>query len=78
MEKDEDEFWAEVDEADREKGLTCPCDGKLCDNEAVGSCFTGSLDGFLLWVCPRFNVGCFRDGAVIKEEFLRLRKGGLV
>jgi len=78
MEKEENEFWAEIDEANRKKGLSCFCDSKPCDNETVGSCFTSSVDGFLLWVCPRFNIGRLRDGAVIKEEFLRLRKGGLV
>jgi hypothetical protein len=78
MEKEEHEFWVEVDEANRKEGLTCQCDGKLCDNEAVGSCFSSSANHVLVWVCPRFIVGCFRDGALIKEEFLRLRKGGLL
>jgi len=77
MEKQEDEFWDEVDAVRGKEGVSCVCDGKECDNEIVGSCFRKSVDDVLIWVCPRFDVDSFPDGAVIKEEFLRLRKGGL-
>jgi len=78
MEKEDEEFWAEVDEIYRKEGLSCLCDHKPCDNEVRGSCFSSSTNGVLLWVCPRFDVGCFRDGAMIKVMFESLRKGGLV
>ena len=77
MDKQEDEFWREVDAVRKEQGVACVCDGKECNSEIVGSCFRKSVDDVLIWVCPRFDVNCFRDGAVIKKEFLRLRKGGL-
>ena len=78
MDAEDMKVMSEINEVQRKEGYSCPCDHKLCDNETVGSCFTKSSNGLLLWVCPRFNIDCFPDGAVIKEEFLRLRKGGLV
>ena len=86
MEKEEEEFFAEVDRLNREIGSTCPCDDKLCDRDNLGSCFSvfsnpdGSPSDILSDVCPRFNVNCFPNGAVIKKTFLRLHKrsGGLI
>jgi len=84
MEREEEEFFAEVDAGDRERGIVCSCDGKLCDRNPIGSCFSvfpnpdGSPSNILADVCSRFKVDCFPDGAVIKETFLRLRKHEVV
>ena len=72
-EKEEEEFWREVDEMRRDEGFRCFCDGKLCDNEVVGRCFGISLDG-KLFVCHRFDVNRFSDDSWMKKEFLRLKK----
>jgi len=80
MQREEDEFFAEVDRSNRERGFTCPCDDKLCDRDTLGSCFSffsnpdGSPSNILSDVCPRFNVNCFPDGSMIRKTFLRLRK----
>jgi hypothetical protein len=84
MEREEDEFFAEVDARDREEGVICRCDGKLCDRQPVGSCFSvfpnpdGSPSDILSDVCSRFKVDCFPDGSLTKETFLRLRKREVV
>jgi hypothetical protein len=43
MEREEEEFWNEADEL-RSKDFRCYCDGKLCGNEHVGSCFGVKTD----------------------------------
>ena len=76
MDAEDQKIMDEFDEILRKEGYSCPCDHKLCDNERVGSCFSKTFDDVLDWVCPRFDVDCFADGAMIKVEFLRLRKRG--
>jgi len=76
MEREEEEFWNEVDESN--KRLRCLCDGELCSNKSVGGCFGATADSGELIVCPRFDVNRLPDDSVIKQEFLRLRGGGRV
>lgn len=76
MEREDEEFWNEIDE--RDKNLRCYCDGKLCSGKPAGACFGVKTDDYELIVCPRFDVNRFPDGSVIKQEFLRLRGSGSV
>ena len=73
MEREEEEFWSEVDE--RAESLRCYCDGKLCRNEPVGACFGVKADSCEVFRCSRFGVNRLVDGSVIKEEYLRLSGG---
>jgi hypothetical protein len=79
MDEEDARFDDEVDEANRLHGVVCVCDGKLCDNEVLGGCFSvegsgGMPTDVLLSVCSRFDVN--RVSGMIKDEFLRLRKRG--
>jgi len=71
MEREEGEFWNEVDEL-RSKDFRCYCDGKLCGNEPVRSCFGVKVDSGEVFRCSRFDANRLPDGSLIKKEFLRL------
>jgi hypothetical protein len=77
MEREEEEFWSEVD-AVRSKDFRCFCDGKLCDNQPVGACFGVKANSGEVFRCSRFDVNRLADGSLLKKEFLRLSGGGSI